>query len=49
MGLISRAIDKSPTWVQFLIAALAIPAVVYEVVHYGFWLALLRFIFSPTL
>ncbi len=47
--MISRTVDKLPTWAQVVLLALAIPVFAYEIAHYGFWSALLRFIFSPTL
>jgi hypothetical protein len=49
MGMISRAIDKLPTWVQVLLVAFAIPVSLYYIAHYGFWSFLLHLIFSPTI
>ncbi len=49
MGVVSRAVNKLPTWVRMLLLVLAVPVMFYEIVRYGFWTALLRLIFSPAL
>jgi hypothetical protein len=47
MSMVSRAIDKLPTWVQVLLMVTAIPMSVYCIAHYGFWSFVLHAIFSP--
>jgi hypothetical protein len=49
MGVISRAVDKLPSWVQVILAVFGVIVGLYEIGHYGFWHFLLRLIFSPTL
>jgi hypothetical protein len=48
MGLTSRAIDKLPTWVKFILMVLTVLGSVYYIAHYGFFSFLLRMIFSPV-
>jgi hypothetical protein len=48
MGVISKAIDKLPQWVQLIPMVLAIIACIYGIAHYG-WSFILRAIFSPDL
>ena len=48
MGVISRAIDKLPKWVQMILIILGIVTCVYGVAHYG-WSFLWRAIFNPDL
>jgi hypothetical protein len=48
MGVVSRAIDKLPTWVQVILTLLGIVACVYGIAHYG-WSFIFRIIFSPDL
>ena len=47
MGVISRAVDKLPAWVQGILAVIAIAVSVYYIAHYGFFSFLLHMIFSP--
>jgi hypothetical protein len=47
MGVVSRAIDKLPTWVQVIFVVIAIPVSMYSIAHYGFWSFVLHMIFSP--
>jgi hypothetical protein len=47
MGVVSKAIDKLPTWVQVTFMVIAIPVSVYYIAHYGFWSFVLHMIFSP--
>jgi hypothetical protein len=49
MGLISRAVDRLPTWAKFIFAALTVIGSVYYIARYGFLPFLLRVIFSPNL
>jgi hypothetical protein len=49
MGLISRGIDKLPTWAKFILMVLTVLGSVYYIAHYGFFTFLLRMIFSPDL
>ena len=49
MGMVSRSIDKLPTWVQVSLVIIAIPLSMYCIAHYGFWSFVLRMIFSPAL
>jgi hypothetical protein len=49
MGVVSRAIDKLPTWVQAILVVVAISASVYYIAHYGFLAFLVRTIFSPDI
>jgi hypothetical protein len=49
MGMISRAIDKLPAWVQVILMVAGIGACVYSIAHYGFWSLILHVIFSPDL
>jgi hypothetical protein len=48
MGVISRAIDKLPTWVQVTLMIVGIVACVYGIARYG-WSFIFRVIFSPDL
>jgi hypothetical protein len=48
MGLISKAFEKLPRWLQFILMALGIGMCIYGVAHHG-WTYLLRVIFSPDL
>jgi hypothetical protein len=48
MGVISRAIDKMPTWAQLVLAALGLVGFIYGVAHEG-WTFILKTIFSPEL
>lgn len=48
MGVISRAIDKMPAWVQLVLAALGLAAFVYGIAHEG-WVFIFKAIFSPEL
>jgi hypothetical protein len=48
MGVVSKAIDKLPTWVQAILMTLGIVACVYGIAHYG-WSFIFRIIFSPDL
>jgi hypothetical protein len=48
MGVISKAIEKLPSWVQLILMVLGIVACVYGISHYG-WSFILRAIFSPDL
>jgi hypothetical protein len=49
MAMLARAVVKLPRWVQAALVAAAVPAFFYETLHYGFWSALIRFIFSPVI
>jgi nitrate reductase NapE component len=44
---IDKVVDKLPTWVKFILVALAVFLSVYCISKYGFWSFLLRVIFSP--
>ena len=46
MGVISRTIDKLPTWAQAILAVLGIATIIYGFTHEG-WIYLLKVIFSP--
>ena len=48
MGSISRAIDKLPPWVKFILMVFAVLGSVYYITHYGFFSFLLHMIFSPV-
>ena len=48
MGVISRGVDKLPTWAQVILMVLGIAACVYGVARYG-WSFFWRMIFSPDL
>jgi len=48
MGVISRGIEKLPTWMQVVLMILAVAGIVYGVARYG-WTFLLKVIFSPDL
>jgi hypothetical protein len=48
MGVISKSIDKLPTWVQLILAILGIIAGIYGIIHYG-WTFILRALFTPDL
>jgi hypothetical protein len=48
MGVITKSIDKLPSWAQLIFMILGIIACVYGVAHYG-WSFILRAIFSPDL
>ena len=48
MGVVSKAIDKLPKWVQVILMALGIVACVYGMAHYG-WSFVFRMIFSPDI
>jgi hypothetical protein len=47
MGPISRAIDKLPKWVKFILMVFTVLGSVYCIARYGFWSFLLHVIFSP--
>jgi hypothetical protein len=49
MGVMSRGIDKLPSWVRVILMLIAIGASIYYVAHYGFFSFLLRMIFSPEI
>ena len=49
MGVVSRAIDKLPTWLQVILVVVAIATSVYFIAHYGFLSFLMRMIFSPDI
>ncbi len=49
MGMISRAIDKLPTWVRVALTIVAIFMSIYSIARYGFLSFLMRMIFSPDL
>ena len=49
MGVVSRAIDKLPTWGQVILVVVAIATGVYFIAHYGFLSFLMRMIFSPDI
>lgn len=45
MGIVSKAIDRLPTWGRITLGVLSIPAGVYYIAHYGvlrFLLGLLK-------
>jgi hypothetical protein len=46
MGVISRTIDKLPTWAQAILAVLGIAAIIYGFAHEG-RIHILKVIFSP--
>ncbi len=48
MGVISKAIDKMPTWARLILAALGLAAFVYGIAREG-WVFILKAIFSPEL
>jgi SNF family Na+-dependent transporter len=48
MGVISKAIDKLPTWMQVVLMILAFGACIYGVARDG-WIFMLKVIFSPDL
>jgi hypothetical protein len=47
MGIIGRALDRLPDWVQKLLFVFAIVWSVYYVTRFGFWSFLLHALFSP--
>lgn len=47
MGVVSKALDKLPTWLQVILVVTAISVSVYYIAHYGFFSFLVRMIFSP--
>jgi len=47
MGVVSRAIDKLPTWVKVVLGVVTIVGCVYYVAQYGFWTFILHMIFGP--
>jgi hypothetical protein len=49
VGLISRAIDKLPTWAKLICWILVVIVSMYCILHYGFVHFLLRVILSPDL
>jgi hypothetical protein len=49
MGVVSRAIDRLPTWVQVILVVVAIATSVYYIAHYGLLSFLMRTIFSPDI
>jgi len=49
MGVVSRAIDKLPTWAKVILGVVTIAGSVYYVAQYGFWTFLLHAIFSPEI
>jgi hypothetical protein len=48
MGVISRAIEKAPTWAQMILMVLGLAAFVYGIAHEG-WIYILKAIFSPEI
>ena len=48
MGVISKAIDRLPTWAQVILMVLGLAACVYGIAHEG-WLFIVKLIFSPDL
>jgi len=48
MGVILKAIDRLPAWVQLVLMILVMITCVYGIAHYG-WSFLLKVIFSPDL
>jgi hypothetical protein len=49
MGVISRATDKLPTWVQVVLMVVSIFVSMYYIAHYGLFSFLMRMIFSPDI
>jgi sulfite exporter TauE/SafE len=49
MGVVSRAIDKLPTWAKVVLGAVAIAGGVYYIAQNGFWTFILHTIFSPEI
>jgi hypothetical protein len=49
MGVISRAIDRLPTWAQEILTVMLVIASIYSIAHYGFFSFLMHLIFSPDL
>jgi len=47
MEWMSRAIDKLPTWAKLIFYGLTVLLSVYLIAREGFWLFLLKVIFSP--
>lgn len=47
-GVISKAVDKLPTWAQRLFMAFAIIVAGFYIYRYGFWSFLLHALFSPV-
>jgi hypothetical protein len=47
-SVITKSIDKLPSWAQLIFMILGIIACVYGIAHYG-WSFILRAIFSPDL
>jgi hypothetical protein len=47
MGVVLKAVDKLPTWVQVILAVIAIAVSEYYIAHDGFFSFLVRMIFSP--
>jgi hypothetical protein len=48
MGVISRAVDKLPSWVRLILMGLGVLACIYGFAHDG-WSFIWRVIFSPDL
>jgi len=49
MGVVSKALDKLPTWVRMIVLVTAISTSAYYIAHYGFLSFLMRMIFSPDI
>jgi hypothetical protein len=48
MGVISRSIDKLPSWLQVVLVLLGLAAFVYGIATEG-WMFILKAIFSPEI
>jgi len=48
MGMISKAIDRLPSWVQMILLIVSLIVFTWGVAHYG-WTFILKVIFSPDL
>ena len=49
MRLMSKAIDKLPRWAKVILAILTVIGSIYVIAKEGFWIFLLKVIFSPTI
>jgi hypothetical protein len=47
MGVVSRAIDKLPTWAKVVLGVVTIVGSIYCIAQDGFWTVILHAIFSP--
>ncbi len=47
MGVVSRTLDKLPTWARVALGIIAILMSMYYVARYGLFSFLIRMIFSP--